>query len=375
MKTRLRTIILCSGLTVTMLCGAPRPAHAATPALIATAGAIYEFIKEAYDFYKAAMEILEGSGPSIAEQLKAVEDAIIGEMRTQRNQALTASMRAVFDESANFLDNKVGDPTNPSMFTDILGRMYEASANMSEIVTPGNDANSSYELAATYNSLIAVGTGILEAKGQVFPDFPSSWGDFFHWLQAAMETDYQMIGSQRNQCFVYANKNPGYRPPPSLFSDPAGYATWLVTTLPGPYKNSQLWRKLTNRNIPVATYTCSNCGPRSTSCPPPSTAVMTCNPGTKTCIPGTSGACTLVSRQCDASVAPLACAESLAKPGFDADVVVQIIRQGMIGIDTRSGGWDADIASNDPLVAQGKLVDPYVAESSCPSGWAYPQQP
>ncbi len=371
---RLRNGLVGGALMVTVLCASARPAHATGAEVIAVAGTIYTFFKQVYGYYQTLRGLLGDAGPSIGQQLQAMQDALIAEMRSQRNMALQSSTRSVFNKFTNLSDNRIGDATNADLWTQIYGQQTDTADLMYDIIA-SSDFESAYQLAPAYNALITTGTGVLKIKGELWPSDKSSWNDFYIWLQPAMLADYRMIGSQRHQC--YPGYNPGYSPPPT--SPAAAVLAWQLRTKPGKYRDSQLWtKKLENRSIHVETWSIT-CRTGRAGGVITSNWQQTCNPASRTCTSIGTG-CWLNSQTwnaCGTGVAPLDCADQKAKAHFDADTTVKIIREAMKGIQTLSGGNDYDFATNDGLLAQGKYVDPWVNEASCGSSgpWAYPQQP
>jgi hypothetical protein len=352
-----------------------KPAHAAVDPV--TVGA---YIKVAYEAVELFKSIFGSSGDDLNQRLQQIQSSIINEMRTQRNMELKSNANTVFNLFRNLTDNTASDPVNDELWTEILGRQQETADAMFDIMMYANDSQSSYELTPAYNSLLATGTNLLDAKKRIWPNFPSSWNDFYIWMQPGMSANYKLIGSQRHQC--YPGQNPGYRPRPA-----SGQALvdWLGITKTGKFKDTLLWRKkLANKNyvVAIATVECAFTGPSEGHphhCNPVSSICNTV-PTEETLNPLLKPICKVVTvptSPCTASQTPLACAEVLAKAAFDADPAVKLARAGMKGVQTLSGGNDYDWQTNDPLLAQAKFVDPWIEEPSCGSAapWAYPQQP
>jgi len=355
---RRRIAALATGATlVGVLCAAtPRQADAAlVPAAVAT---FIEFVKTAYSAYQTLEGLLptdESTGPTLADianQLSGVQSKIIAQMRSQRNVALKSQARTVFTLFRDLADNGPKDPTNASSWSDLRVEQQLAADAMFDIIVNDDDVTSSYELAPTYNALLVTGTGILRIKGQIWRRSPASWMDHHLWLKAGMEANYTLVGSRKHEC--YTGSNPGYRPKKN---------SRLVS---GRYRESQLWtQKIANRYITTMTFPCG---------------AEQCNDGNKNCFTGTvnctgAGAGGQGATFACSEARGLDCAAEIIKPTFDDDSVVQIVRAGMTGIMMLSGGDDGDADSNDPLLDEGKFVDPYVYEPSCKKPWAYPQVP
>jgi hypothetical protein len=342
--------------------GSPRPAEAAILPAVVTE--VVSFFTTAFSYYKQLNELLgdeAAPGPDLAQLIRDLQTDVIGEMRSQRNLALKSQTRTVLNLFTDLADNAPADPTNPSMWTDIRGRQQETADAMFDIITNTGDAESAYQLAPAYNVLITTGTGLLKIKSQLWPRTPASWNDHYAWLQPGIAADYTMIGSQRHKC--YPGYNPGFSPRPSPFHP--NYPRWEAQTAPGKYRESLLWtKKIANTYYTVATFPCGAriCNPGSTHC---YTSGTICSGG------GTA------TNACNYQLSDLDCAAKLAKPTFDADPVVKVIRGAMLGIQKVSGGNDYDWASNDSLTEEGKLVDPWVYEPSCDEAgpYAYPWQP
>jgi hypothetical protein len=286
----------------------------------------------------------------LAIQLRNVEEKIITELRSVRNQALQSRVRTVFSTFRNLADNNAGDPTNASTWSMLQFEQQRVADEMFDIIMHANDVRSSYELATGYNTLLATGTAVLKTKGEIFPGFPSSWLDNYFWLQPGMEANYRMVKSQRHQCY------PGFNP---------GFNQSTSSTVPGDWISGNLVRLLANKYVTISTFPCGS---------------TQCNIANKFCFTNTvqcSGGGGTAWHACNWTLGDLGCAAKLAKPAYDADPVVTGIRASMVAIQRASGGNDFDGPNNDPLVAQGKLVDPWVSEPLCGSSapWAYPQVP
>lgn len=352
-------VLLCG-----TICLTSRPAHAIDPATVMM---VIGYVKQAYDTYKSLSGMLGGGGLTLAQQLQQVQEKIIGEMRSQRNAALQAQTRSVFTLFRNLSDNQRGDPTNAGLWTNLITLQQETADQMFSIATQG-DAASRYELAPAYNALIATGAGVLRIKGEIWPSYPSSWNDFYLWLQPGVQGNYSMVGSQIHEC--YPGFNPGYSPPPNNITS---FNQWIARMKPGKYRQSALWNAMEGprlHTVGTALRTCFGV--------PGSTAVVSylCSP---TRCPGIAGCqLTHLTTACTSSgKTGTECAAELAKPHFDADPMVKIIRAGSVGIQTLSGGNDYDAPNNNWLLAQGKFVDPWVDEASCGASgpWAYPHVP
>ncbi|HEX6275941.1 MAG TPA: hypothetical protein VFZ53_23025 [Polyangiaceae bacterium] len=351
-----------------------KPASAIDPA---TAAQVAGYVKAAYDVYKAASSMLGNKAPSLAQQLRQVEAAIIGEMRTQRNQALKSNASTVFSLYRNLSDNSRSDPTNPSLYNEILTLQTQTAIAMGDIVWYANDPASSYELAPAMNALVATGVGVLRIKGEIWPQYPSSWADYHYWLLGGIQVNYTMVGSLRHEC--WPGTNPGWRPMPANASQ---LVIWLSLTRPGRWEESQLYKYLMNKYIATGPYAELRWGCNRVTIDDPGGQIH-CNPVTDTC--RQDGACRyntpsravrVSGHQCG-TVSALDCAEKLAYGRFRDDPTVEIIHASMNGIMALSGGNQASSGSNNSLPASGKYVDPWVNEPSCPASapWAYPHLP
>lgn len=360
---------VCAAVAGGTLVASERPAHA-----LMDPWTMQAYVDVAYSVVRLGKEILGSSdAPQIIQKLTEIEAAIISEMRTIRNQALQSNTRAVFQLFRMLADNAPGDPTNASSWSNIVTLQQQTATQMFDIIQSANDAQSSYELTPAYNALLATGANVLRIKKDIWPAFPSSWNDYYIWLQPGMQANYKMIGSRRHEC--WDGQNPGYRPPPT--DSAIALAVWKVTTQDGKYKQSQLWtKKINNRNIHVETYRLECPGVGRT--PVVSTLKRYCNPATRSCpllypIDCTS---TRTWRACESGVEPLVCADRFATATFDADPAVQITRSGMRALQTLSGGNDFDAPNNNGYLTFGMYVDPWVNEPACGTNpWGYAQQP
>jgi hypothetical protein len=324
----------------------------------------------AYSVVRLGKSILGSSdAPALIAKLQSVQDAVINEMRTQRNMALTSNARTAFDLFRNLSDNAPGDPTNDDLWSSIVTLQQQTANAMYDIIQFSNDGQSAYELGPAYNSLLATGANVLRIKRDIWPAYPSSWADYYYWLQYGMNANYKLVGSQRHQC--WPGHNPGYRPRPHIQS--VGLSYWLNTTQPGLYKQSLLYnKKVANREFRVRQYLC-----KSRGYPEGRIHSMMCNPVSRECSGGVTQSCTLTHNYCVAGLTPHECAVQLADPVWHADPTVQSTRASMRALQTLSGGNDYDAPNNNGYLYYGMYVDPWVDEPACGAGtpWAYAQDP
>jgi hypothetical protein len=367
-RKRIGASAVCGTLIAGTIMTAQTPAHAYVDPVTMQA-----WVDLAYSVVRLGKSILGSSdAPALIAKLQSVQDAVINEMRTQRNMELQSNARAVFDLFRNLADNAPSDPTNAGHWTNILTLQQQTANAMYDIIQFSNDGQSAYELGPAYNSLLAAGANVLRIKRDIWPDYPSSWADYYYWLQYGMNANYKLVGSQRHQC--WPGHNPGYRPRPRINS--IGLTAWLNSTQPGRYQQSLLYKKkVANRTFLVQRYSC----PHRIN---PYTAEFHCNPATRTCTAGPNGMsvtpyCTLTRNWCAAGTSPLDCATQLADPVWHADPAVQSTRASMRALQTLSGGNDYDAPNNNGYLYYGMYVDPWVDEPACGSGtpWAYAQDP
>lgn len=182
-----------------------------------------------------------------------------------------------------------------------------------------------------------------------------------------MQANYKAISSQQFECY------PGYNP---------GYMPHIIRPVrSGKFMESQVWKKLTNKAYHVRTIqwerVCRNEFFSTGS------AKITCNPSTNVCTgyplppqPSCSGSDTVTWKGCGSTLSDLNCAREKAKPDFNNDNVVKMVRGAMRSIQKLSLGNDYDASLNDPYLVYGGYVDPWVHEPSCsPQPYAYPQTP
>jgi hypothetical protein len=333
---------------------APRPANAAVdPATVTT---VIKIVSGIIDVVKKLDSLLNppaSSGPTLKDlsiQLAGVQTTIVNEMRTSRNRVLQSRTTTVFNVYRDLSDNRVNDPTNDDLWSTLRFEQQSIADQMDDIIRNQNDGQSAYELAAPFNVLIATGIAVMDLKAEIFPGFSASWRDTHEWLQKGMHVNYHMIGAQKHEC------EPGFNP---------GFSASRANVA-GRYHESQLWKRLNNRWFTTMTFFCG---------------ATQCNAATKACITSTScttggGAGIPPTYACGPGNVGAECAISLAKPKFDNDAQVKLVRGGMTAIQRLSGGTDYNVDSNDPLVAQGQMVDPWVPAPSCPGHpIAYPHVP
>jgi hypothetical protein len=218
---------------------------------------------------------------------------------------------------------------------------------------------------------------------------PAHWSMYDNWLQPAMQTNYDLIAANTHEC--WEGFNPGH------FEDsPERNFDYLVRKqILGKWKTSRLYKWIADRNY--RTYKKEGwANRRSQYHPADGTTSSWCEAVTyhHKCNPQ-SGVCTVepiwcnqshptdpypnprvTLRKCASGVSDMSCARSQAEEAFHGDPVVQTIAASMDQIMRRSGGnFGVPDSTNDLFLFHGRIVDPWVVEPSCPSGYAYPQRP
>jgi len=232
--------------------------------------------------------------------------------------------------------------------------------------------------------LVGLGATFLLAKGEVTA--PAHWAMFHNWLQPAVQTNYNLIGADQHEC--WDGFNPGH-----LQDSPERNFDYLVVKARlGKWKNSRLYNEwIGNRNY--RTYKKEGFVRLPSFLPgvPEELQENMCVAGTyhHKCNP-VSGACTSEPTWCTTkkfpapritlricpNVSDMNCVRGQARDTFWTDPIVQLVGTSMDQIMRRSGGnASGNPDFNDLFLLHGRVVDPRVNEPSCPSGFAYPQQP
>jgi hypothetical protein len=238
-----------------------------------------------------------------------------------------------------------------------------------------SDVESAYDLAPFYTLLVATGAGMLHAKREVLT--PSHWSMFHAWLQPAVNTNYNQIKARRHECWNGTGPNPGH------FEDSGMREVqyFLNTAREGKWQSSKFFKKIANQNF--RTYKKEG---HSWSMNPalcfPTTYHHKCNPQTGACTTepfwcgGIHPQPRVTLRKCATNLTDLVCAQKQAEEAFRNDEVVRSIGESQDKIMRLSGGNDgAPDSENDLFLFHGRVVDPWVNEGSCASGFAYPQEP
>jgi len=345
-----------------------------------------------YEIFSIGAEIFGGEhdyGPLILERLDQAQLELEEWLRFSSNLPLVsrvAGIAGLFRQIRTLdLSNAEEKEDARELWLRALGDMEFLRADMEgRINSP--DMQSAYELAPAYNVLLAIGADFIHAKHEVTA--PAHWDMYHYWLQPGMQTNYSLIASDTYEC--WNGSNPGH-----YEDSPERNFDYLVRkAILGKWKSSRLYKWIANRNY--RTYKKEGWANRREQYHPADGTTSSwceavtyhhkCNPETGACTaePAWCGQHHITSyaaprvtlRKCASGVSDLACARSQAEDAFHGDPVVQTIRASMDQIMRRSGGNEgAPQATNDLFLFHGRVVDPWVEEPSCPSGYAYPQQP
>jgi hypothetical protein len=323
--------------------------------------AVIGYVQKAYDTYQKFKKLLGGGGegPDLSAKLDRIKGDIISELTRQlvlgQNNVWQANAETVFQ---NFRIISSRAPSDPKNIPDQVLAATLARQTMNayyQIVANSNDAESSYQLAPTFNALITAYVGLSKMEGELTPAHPATWATYDSMLQVAMQTNYLLVGAQTIGCRRGFNPSRPYYTSGLnyvYFQNPYYHSGVIQQTFP----SSQLYRdKIANVNIPVTLW--SRSGSRSIS--------ATCNPGKNTC-----NQSSVTWRTQDG----LSAAHTQIKPTWDADGVVRICRETMAAILKIGGGTRPASDSSTTLPANGYMTDPWVAESRCPGSSTEPMR-
>lgn len=235
-SSRVRPIWLAIPLTAMfVLTSVERPAQAITPAAVVAA---IGYVRQVYNTLMEVRTFFEGDGPTMAQLLSNVEANILNELRTQRNQAWKATAQTAFDQFRTLAARSAGHPNNAALRDEASMNAIIAIEQLSIIVQEGTDVESSYQLAPTFDALVATQSGLTWALDEIFPGTRAPWAEYHVYLWRGINTDYRLIGSQFFQCW------PGFNP------GRGNYTVGLPTEPSRSYRDSQLWtKKIANRSI------------------------------------------------------------------------------------------------------------------------------
>jgi hypothetical protein len=351
MRTRtskIPAVAVMLALTVTLTAAQPRPAHAITPAAITPAVAI-QALEKAFTAFQSFRSFF--SEPSTAELIQRAVDDLIRYMNAQRDLHWISAAHTAAADLAVLSRRQPNDPTNDELFQAIWYNLTDSTIDqMYTFLRPGTDPTSSYQIASVLNELAAAWIGLNIMKGQIFPGFPSTWGDYQGRLQKVIDLDYFMVGARIAMCY------PGFNP---------GRGNYNISSAVNGYHLNrhffgQLFRMLGNKWVAA--------GPRRYE-------------GAWAWTPH----CNLKTDKCQKICEDFSCKVVKAlpttpylntarfnfDPTFSADPVVQIVRAGMRGLMSVGGGNDPGDSPSTAIPAQGMFLDPWVWESAvCAPFWS-----
>jgi hypothetical protein len=363
----------------------PKPAKADPVVAIEALVLMYEVFSIGAEIFGGDEE--EKYGPRILASIAATQAALSEWMRISRNLEMVSQVGAAAEIlqqiRAHDLDNEEERRDARVLLLEAVSDLTTLKIKMEGFIN-SSDIESAYELAAAYNVLVALGATFLHAKREVTA--PAHWEMFDTWFRSAVQTNYKLIAARRHEC--WDESNPGH------FMDSADRTIqYLFTTArEGHWKSSRLYKKIANRNF--RTYKKEGFArPLFGPIPQPGQDPDTfceyvayhhkCNPETSVCTFEPFWCSTwrfppprVTLSVCGSHVPDMSCAKIQAEEAFRSDPVVRVVGAGQDQIMRRSGGnWGADAALNDLFLFHGRVVDPWVDEPSCPSGYAYPQEP
>jgi hypothetical protein len=333
------------------------------------------FVDKGYGVLSAALWLLKKPGPSeveaaatkIVAELNKVEAKIMNHLQAQmfytQQQgiiSLRARTQTVLDRFEDMASMRTNDPDIQSMRLQTQLTSEEVLTTFAETVTAGLDAEVSYQLAPAFNALLVTHMGILKMRTEITPNSPMPLSFFQTQLRRGMDTNYRLIGTQKQACG-------GVTYPPTR---DRGYFIGGSGQLQAPsnseaYKTSQLFvKKLGNRWTSYLSW--------------PSGAWMDCNLATRQCLApdfvvGGGGGAQSCDNPRHSGLKPAfqAClgkaVGTTVRNAFNADPVVAGIRASMRGMMSLGlvtiGTPGGPFPGTD--VARGAYFDPWVLEKTC----------
>jgi hypothetical protein len=289
-------------------------------------------------------------------------------MDTQRDLVWKANTLQAFNDLDVLARNQPSDPTNTGKFQEIWNDLSSGIDSMYTILPTANDPRSSYETAAVLNEMGSGWIALLVMKGQIWPGYPSAWGDFQTRLHEVMQLDYQMVGARRFMC------DPGFDPGWGDYDDPSNAYNGYFPDGRDTFA-SQFWQNMAKG------YTLQEGSPATTYSRCTVTQTPYCNAGSGTCwYLVNSGGCGPNSEVGFSSPSGVSQVRaSFAQNTFDVDPVVMIVRDAMNNLLWVGGGQRGLDDGNTSLPTEaGVYIDPWVEESANCSNVgsaAYPMYP
>jgi hypothetical protein len=331
-------LVLAVALTVSR----PRPAYALDPVTAISA------IQKAYSIYTTAKGLFGDTGPSTAQLIQQAVNNLITYMNTIRDQQWKTAAKAAADDLASLALHQPADPTNPNLFNNIWTNLSSGGIDAMYTVLIANDdalgRQSDYQAAPVLNEMAAAWIGLLLMKGQIWPAFPSTFGEYNLRTAEVMDLNYHLVGAQSFMCW------PGWDPGAGAYLEvlaPA-FGVPAYSDLRATYRSQMYWYlkdvlfTLSQTKVfgvvVAATYAY------------PTKAISYNWTLPLGYIPVTDRATALSNLQR---------ARALADPLFSSDAVVQIIRAGMKGLMSVGG---LNRGTDSSIVPYHSFVDPIVAD-------------
>jgi hypothetical protein len=364
-------------LSVTLAAGAvPAPAHAVPP-IIAAGGVIVSTLGTIWNLYGTFRSILTmlgiiGSGPDIAQQIAAMEQAILNELRQMRDQTWTGSAKTVLDQFQIIATWNASDPALPAAWNSTWSTAGSVIQAFDSTIVAANDPTSSYELAPAFAALVTVYYGLAKMKSEWDSAYPSTWATYQVYGQIAMQDYYDLVGMRYGIC-----QNAGAEPAFNVYlngQDAAQFGTRMTNT----QVSSQLYSVVANHMISTGRKACYGLqsfrtgGIRFTT---PVAYGATCSGFCADCAVA-GEMCNPVTNQCHADAQSyilyspnqeswLAAVNHADLTYFGADPTVNIIRASIGNLIGVVGGTDPGSDAWVPTDAE--LIDPWVLDHNCPA--------
>lgn len=341
---------------------------------------VISYLSKSYSYYssvKKIWDLLSGSsGPSLSQQLKDMQAAIIGEIQYWQLVDLDTAMKRALTTYQQILDNPTQTTSNQSRVSYLDGASDSNNAldtfiELETLLTDGRDWNRAYALAADFNTLSVIMGHAYSFHDKFFPnEAPIAWATWNDTFRRTIRDDYTLVGSAAHMC-----RPIGVDPGKGNYT-PDFFDSYQTSAL---YQN-----KLGNKNFKVGSFSGQvtyNGGATSFS------GNITYNPATG----AYNGPPPVQSNTSawSANVGGVACSYSTCKSAAKTAAInkaadiwlndrnIYAMRTAMTKILNMGGGTTASPGN----LAQGQFVDPYVYEPRCKteggydSSAAYPTYP
>jgi len=170
-------------------------------------------LSTAFGYYGTAIKVLSlltGEGPSMADLLQKVQQAIVDEIQYWVALELDATATAAFKRYTDILDNPKQTTTNRERVLYLTGSSSsndagDLFAEMERLMGDSRNHALSYQLSGPFNTL-AVSMGHAYAfHDKYFPEEAKyEWKTYNDHFRRVMNTDFKLVGALKFRCLAAA---------------------------------------------------------------------------------------------------------------------------------------------------------------------------